>query len=70
MPTGYVKAIIENGGYGFIKIPDGDLFFHIRDSEFSDDDFTTSLVELRVSFEHGTDPISGRPRAVNVRVDK
>lgn len=64
MQTGYIKAIIEERGFGFIsRQPENDVFFHI--SELHGLDFDETLVERRVSFDLADH--KGRPRAVNVR---
>ncbi len=67
MAVGFIKSIRADKGYGFIVGADGDWFFHIRDSTFSDDDFNDSLRELEVEYTESTDPRSGKPRAVDVR---
>ena len=63
---GYVKAVVLDRGFGFIRADRSeDLFFHCRD--LTDDlAFDETLIELHVEFEPTTGP-DGRPRAREVR---
>jgi CspA family cold shock protein len=64
MPTGKIKMFNETKGFGFIK-PDGngdDVFFHVSSLKDGDE-----IAEGKaVSFEIGTDPKSGKTKAVSV----
>jgi CspA family cold shock protein len=64
MPKGKVKMFNQEKGFGFIR-PDGgdaDVFFHV--SALRDGDEITK--DAVVSFEVGTDPKSGKTKAVSV----
>ena len=67
MPSGTVKKLVTERGFGFIDTgrPREDVFFHhtgVADHKFDD------LVEGQsVSYEIEQDPDKDRPRAVNVR---
>jgi cold shock protein len=64
MPSGVIKMFNEDRGFGFIKPDDGgnDIFFHVsalrEGDEIARDD--------AVTFEVGTDPKSGKSKAVRV----
>jgi cold shock protein len=63
MPTGKIKMFNDEKGFGFIKPDDGgnDVFFHVsalREGEVKPD--------KAVSFEMGTDPKTGKSKAVSV----
>jgi CspA family cold shock protein len=64
MPTGKIKMFNETKGFGFIR-PDGggdDVFFHV--SALKDGDEITE--GKAVNFEIGTDPKSGKTKAISV----
>lgn len=69
MATGTIRTINPDRGYGFIEPSHGppNIFFHIRDSHFRNDDFGPHLVLMDVTYEATTDVRSGKPQAVNVR---
>jgi cold shock protein len=69
MPTGTVKKLVSDRGFGFI-LPEGqaptgkDLFFHRADVGGAGYD---SLREgQKVTFEMGTDERRGSPKAIKV----
>jgi CspA family cold shock protein len=64
MPTGKIKMFNEDKGFGFIKPGDGgvDDFFHVSALREGDE----IERDKSVSFEVGTDPKSGKSRAVSV----
>jgi CspA family cold shock protein len=64
MPTGTIKMFNDEKGFGFIKPDDGgdDVFFHVSALR-EGDEITRDKV---VSFEMGTDPKSGKTKAVSV----
>jgi CspA family cold shock protein len=64
MPTGTVKMFNEDKGYGFIKPDDGavDIFFHVSALREGDEISKGKTV----SFETGTDPKSGKIKAISV----
>jgi cold shock protein len=64
MPTGKIKMWNEEKGFGFIKPDNGgvDVFFHV--SALREGDEITK--DASVSFEMGTDPKSGKTKAVSV----
>jgi CspA family cold shock protein len=64
MPQGKIKMFNEDKGFGFIKPDDGsnDVFFHVSALREGDD----VTVGKAVGFEMGTDPKSGKPKAVSV----
>jgi CspA family cold shock protein len=64
MPSGKVKMFNEDRGFGFIKPDDGgaDVFFHV--SALKEGDEITK--GAAVTFEVGTDPNTGKTRAVSV----
>lgn len=70
MPTGTIKTIRSERGFGFL-VPDGgqgrdDLFFH--HTAVTDGGFDQLREGQQVTYEEGTDPRDpSRRRAVNVR---
>lgn len=64
MAAGKIKMFNEDKGFGFIKPDDGgdDVFFHV--SALRDGDEIN--VGKAVTFEMGTDPKSGKSKAVSV----
>ncbi len=64
---GKIIRLVRDRGFGFIQ-GEGrqDIFFHR--SELREGDFDSLIGTETVEFEMGTDPRSGRERAVNVRV--
>jgi cold shock protein len=64
MPQGKIKLWNEDKGFGFIKPDDGsnDVFFHVSALRAGDE----IAVDKVVSFEMGTDPKSGKSKAVSV----
>jgi CspA family cold shock protein len=64
MPTGKIKMFSDEKGFGFIKPDDGgvDVFFHV--SALRDGDEIAR--DKAVTFEVGTDPKSGKIKAVSV----
>jgi cold shock protein len=64
MPTGKIKMFNEDRGFGFIR-PDGggdDIFFHVTVLREGDE----IAKDKAVTFEVGTDPKSGKIKAVSV----
>ena len=64
MPTGKVKMFSDEKGFGFIR-PDGggdDVFFHVSALREGDE----IARDKAVTFEVGTDPKSGKIKAVSV----
>jgi CspA family cold shock protein len=64
MPSGKVKMFDQQRGFGFIR-PDGgdaDVFFHVSALREGDE----ILKDTAVTFEVGTDPKSGKVKAVSV----
>ena len=64
MPTGKIKMFNEDKGFGFIKPDDGgiDVFFHVSALREGDE----IARDKAVSFKVGTDPKSGKTKAVSV----
>ena len=64
MPTGKVKMFDENRGFGFIGPDSGgdDIFFHVSALREGDE----IARHAAVTFEVGTDPKSGKIKAVSV----
>jgi CspA family cold shock protein len=64
MPTGKVKMFNEDRGFGFIRPDSGgdDVFFHVTALREGDE----IAKDAAVGFEVGTDPKTGRIRAVSV----
>ena len=64
MTTGKIRLFKEDRGFGFIKPDAGgeDVFFHVTALREGDD----IAVGSAVSFELGTDPKSGKLRAMSV----
>jgi CspA family cold shock protein len=64
MPTGKVKMFNEERGFGFIKPDDegADIFFHLTALREGDE----ILKDKAVTFEVGTDPKSGKTKAISV----
>jgi len=64
MHTGKVKMFNEERGFGFIKPDDGDadIFFHVTALREGDE----ILKDKTVTFEVGTDPKSGKTKAISV----
>lgn len=64
MPKGKIKMFNDEKGFGFIKPDDGgeDVFFHV--SALREGDEVTR--DKAVSFEMGTDPKTGKTKAVSV----
>lgn len=63
MPTGTIKKLVADKGFGFISGDKGDLFFHI--SALQDCDFESLAVGQAVEYEEGEGPKG--PRASVVR---
>lgn len=70
MPTGTVKKLVSDRGFGFI-LPEGqaptgkDLFFHRAD--VGGPGFDSLREGQKVSFEMGTDERRGSPKALKVQ---
>jgi CspA family cold shock protein len=64
MPQGKIRVFREDKGFGFIKPDDGgnDVFFHVSALRAGDE----IAVGKVVRFEMGTDPRSGKSKAVSV----
>jgi CspA family cold shock protein len=64
MPTGKVKMFNDEKGFGFIKPDDGsaDVFFHVTALREGDE----IARDKAVTFEVGTDPKSGKTKAISV----
>ena len=64
MPKGIIKMFNNEKGFGFIRPDDGgnDVFFH--ESALREGDEITR--DKAVSFEMGTDPKTGKTKAVSV----
>lgn len=65
MPTGTIKKIIADKGFGFISMPGGkaDLFFHSSECLAT---FDTLQQGQAVEFEEGSGPKG--PKAINVKL--
>ena len=68
VPTGIVKFVNEDKGYGFIKPDEGgqDVFLHARDLERSG--LPRVAEEMRLGFEVEMDPRRGTTRATRIRL--
>ena len=65
MPKGTIKRLITDGGFGFIKVEQGqDLFFHR--SELRGVDYDSLREGQEVEFE--VKQRSGHPKAIQVRL--
>jgi CspA family cold shock protein len=64
MPTGKVMMFNDEKGFGFIKPDDGsaDVFFHVTALREGDE----IARDKAVTFEVGTDPKSGKTKAISV----
>jgi cold shock protein len=64
MPTGKIKMWNDDRGFGFIKPENGgsDIFFHVTALKEGDD----IAVGAAVTYEVGTDPKSGKVKAISV----
>lgn len=64
MPTGKVKMFNAERGFGFIRPDDGgdDIFFHVTALREGDE----ITKDAAVTFEVGTDPNTGKTKAVSV----
>jgi CspA family cold shock protein len=64
MPTGKVKMFNAERGFGFIRPDDGgdDIFFHVTALREGDE----ITKDVSVTFEVGTDPKTGKTKAVSV----
>ena len=64
MPIGKIKMFNDEKGFGFIKPDDGgeDVFFHVSALREGDE----VMRDKAVSFEMGTDPKTGKTKAVSV----
>jgi CspA family cold shock protein len=67
MPSGVIKKFLDERGFGFIKPDDGgpDLFFHIKEVVPSG---IIPEEHEACEYELATDPRTGRPQALNVRL--
>ena len=66
MPSGVIKQVKADRGFGFIHRPsERDVFFH-RDDWQGPMDFDEQLVELAVTFDLDDGGVKG-PRARNVK---
>lgn len=65
MPTGTIKKLTDKG-FGFITPSEGgeDMFFHMSAVEGTD--FNSLQEGQAISYNVGTNPRDGRPRAENV----
>lgn len=67
MPTGVIRRLVKDRGFGFIKVDDGqELFFHR--SELRDTTFELLKEGESVEFEKGEGPKG--PKAVNIKLVK
>ena len=67
MPTGTIKKLVTDRGFGFI-LPEGeqnDLFFHRTDVQGTT--YEALYEGEQVTFDLGTDQRRGTPKADNVR---
>src|SRR5262249_6265703 len=69
VPSGTVKFFNTTKGYGFVRPADGtnDVFVHV--SELTRSGIANLNGGNRVAFDIETDPKTGRPRAMNIRVE-
>ncbi len=68
MPTGTIVKVVSNRGFGFVsKRGQPDVWFHARDSQWSEEGFTEQLLQLDVEYVEIVDMKNGKPRAVDVR---
>ena len=69
MPQGTVKMFRTDKGFGFIA-PDGggaDVYVHV--SELQKSGLSSLSMGQKVTFDIESDPVKGKTRAVNVRVE-
>ena len=67
MPSGTIKKLVSDRGFGFIAEEDGkEIFFHR--SQVTGDRFDSLKEGEKVTFEKGKDPRSDRDRAEKVTV--
>jgi len=65
MPSGTIKKLVSDRGFGFIAEDGGaEIFFHR--SQVADDGFDRLKEGDKVTFEKGKDPRSDRDRAEKV----
>lgn len=66
MPSGTVKKLLADKGFGFIDSEQGDLFFH--HSALASAEFATLQVGQPVSYEVEDGKNGKGPRAVNIKL--
>ena len=68
MPSGTIKSIVEDRGFGFIEPsePGEDIFFHMSELEYGME-WCDQLLMFRVDYDLRLDQRSGKYRASNVR---
>ena len=64
--TGEILKYFENKGYGFIEGDKGDLFFHVGDSPFLNQDLIQ--VGKKASYTIETDQKKGKDKAINLEI--
>jgi CspA family cold shock protein len=68
MPTGTIKKLVQDKGFGFIATPEGtDVFFHhstVADHQF---DNLTEGQKVEYTVEQGGAPKGKGPRAASVK---
>jgi len=66
--SGELKKFFDDKGFGFIKSNQGDVFFHVSDSQ----QLNTNALQgpITLSYEEDTDARSGRTKAINVAIEE
>jgi cold shock protein len=69
MPQGTVRLFKADKGFGFIKPDDGGDDIFVLMSELEKTGISSVVPGQKVTFDVEPDKRSGRPRAVNVRIE-
>ncbi|HWB00196.1 MAG TPA: cold shock domain-containing protein [Pirellulales bacterium] len=68
MPTGTIKKLVQDKGFGFIATADGsDVFFHHSTVEDRQFDNLTEGQKVEYTVEQGGSPKGRGPRAASVK---